>query len=392
MAKDTIVIFGSSITALAVARTAARCGMRVVVVDENKGIAMRSRYVKSIVVSRSDPDKALEMIGNRIEGKRALCVADCDDWLNFIQENRSSVESFFGTVLHPSQETLAICLDKNRFLGWCKEQGIRAPEKFELDENGEIAGPPKFPILLRPERTQHNSGKDLPKAVEVRSFSELRIWSKRFLDLKVKPSACESLLRPGVRQYSAGFARRRDGFIRIALAEKIRSVPIQCLGGTYVISSFQANIEKFVREAVVSMDYFGFGEAEVMYDANTRESYIIEINARPWVQYALAERIFPGMFDFLTGEAPNPEEEVEPWNRHARWLNFGADLFVCFSRTGGIVRHGHYSLQEYFASILNSNTFAFYDTRDLLPFLYDGKRMIGVLWDGLMKIIGSYKR
>ena len=47
-------------------------------------------------------------------------------------------------------------------------------------------------------------------------------------------------------------------------------------------------VEQLARNAIERLDYFGIGEAEILRDKQTGEDYLIEINARPWLQYALA--------------------------------------------------------------------------------------------------------
>ena len=92
---DSIVILGASITALAIARTAAQMGMRVIMAHSQKGIAMHSKYGEKWVFRGSKPDQVLKDLRTALRGDSACCVADSDDWLKFIASNRGAFEAIF---------------------------------------------------------------------------------------------------------------------------------------------------------------------------------------------------------------------------------------------------------------------------------------------------------
>lgn len=378
-----IVILGGSLTALALARIAERSGLglRVILASDQRGIAHKSRYGEKLIFPSLDPDIILKTLELSVGNSHAFCIADSDRWLKFIFAHRDRIEAIFSDVLHPSQEALEICLDKNKFLSWCKEKSIKAPISYAVDKSGIISPEPVFPLLLRPELTQHETNKGLPKAVEVRDKQELQTWIKQFREVNVEPAISESLLHPDVRQYSVGLVRHRDGEMLITVAEKIRSFPEQCSGGTYVVSSPNYEVEAFTRNIAQTLGYYGIGEAEIMFDVHTETYYIIELNARPWVQFALAERIQPGMLrSLLCKKDPYVQHNSKRQNSNIRWLNFNSDLFVCFSSTDGIVRLGRYGLLEYFISIARANSFALYDPWDMRPFLFNMRHLIKMLW------------
>ena len=56
------------------------------------------------------------------------------------------------------------------------------------------------------------------------------------------------------------------------------------------------------------------------------------------------------------------------------WVNRYQDLFVAFSRSVGMVRHGHLGLAAYLRSLARSNVYAFFDWRDLGPFFHWRRR------------------
>jgi len=383
---DCLVVLGNTLSALALTRVAARAGWRVILASDKEGIAGKSRFAEKLIFQKSDPEYILETLARTVgKSTAAFCMADSDRWLRFIAAHRNRLETIFSDILHPDQEVLNICLDKNRFLAWCRENSINAPADYTVHASGKITPDPVFPLLLRPELTQHETSKGLPKAVEIKDMAELQAWLKNFKTLDVTPALSQSLLFPDVKQYAAGFVRRKDGQTLITVAEKMRSFPEQCAGGTYMVARPDAGVENFTRKILDSLDFYGMGEAEIMFDIHTSTHYIIEINARPWVQYALAEKMRPGMFAFLTASMLPTAYADNRINKSVRWLHFNADLFVCFSRSTGAVRQGRCSLMSYIGSVAGANTFALYDFKDPGPFFHKTRELINMMWHSLFK-------
>lgn len=368
-----LVILGTTLTALAVARSAHRAGVSCSLVDIRHGIASQTRLARTHIVDRADAAATLASLRQlaAAAGPTAL-IADSDAWLRFIVAHRDALEAIFTTVLHPGQDALRICLDKNTFLDWCSANRFPAPRLYAVNADGTLRPPAQFPLLIRPQTTRHESGIDVPKAVEARNPVELEHWLQRFAAVQVEPAIGQSLLRPGIRQFSIGTARNRDGLTRMMVAEKLRSIPEQCAGGTYVVLAEQATVKALVLRVIEALDYYGIAETEVMYDPATNECFLIEINARPWTQFALAERAGGNFLGFLLwGQAPRAAR-AKRW----RWLNFEADAYGCLSRDTGVVRLGRLGMLAYLRSVLSANVFAVWDRSDVGPFLHGLKRIV----------------
>jgi hypothetical protein len=76
---------------------------------------------------------------------------------------------------------------------------------------------------------------------------------------------------------------------------------------------------------------------------------------------------------FLLGARP---AEVRR-KQGVRWLNLGADLYVCFSRSEGLYLRGELGLAQYVRSVLKANAFAFFDWRDPWPAMTELGALIG---------------
>jgi predicted ATP-grasp superfamily ATP-dependent carboligase len=254
------------------------------------------------------------------------------------------------------------------------DNGFAAPRRYGLEAATNLLPSQECPLLLRPEITRHELSKSVPKAIEVKSRAELDRWLAQFAAAGVTPSIAQSLLRPGIRQHSVGLARDRRGRIRSMVAEKLRSFPEQCAGGTYVILSAQDDVLSLATRAIEALDYFGIAEVEILRDDNTGECFLIEINARPWVQLGLAQKAGLDFLGFVLGRADAQGVPASP--RPLRWLNFEADVYGCLSRDIGAVRRGRLTMNDYLRSFFAANTFAVWDPADPKPFLRSMWKMV----------------
>jgi len=363
-ATERLIILGSSLTALAVARDAHALGMQPVVVDTRRGIALHSRWVQAVLVpeERADhsPTEVLPLSGSG----RAAVVATSDAWLKYVVAHRAALEAA-GNVLHPSNAALEICLDKAKFGAWCVAESIPSPRTWLAGQEQRPAGLVP-PLLVRPANTLHGGAASaragLPKAIEVRSEAELDHWLAMFAQRQCAAIVSESLLHESLTQFSVPFVRTRDGFDAF-VARKLRPAPKHCSVGSYVELEPQPEVEEVARRAAQALNYFGIGEAEVLRVESSGKLYLIEINARPWLQYALAPASGHDFLGTLLGR-PRSTRRVK---RGRRWIDLESDLYNCLSSSIGAVRRGELGLGTYLLSLLRANVYARLDLRDPAP-------------------------
>lgn len=359
-----LVILGSSVTALALARDAHAHGLLPIVVDQQGGIAFRSRYVRSrridALASAEEILAALRAQG----GGDSWLIATADSWLRWLLPRRAALDEAYRAVLHPASTALDVCLNKQRFAQWCDEQGFPTPRTWlaGLQDRPSGLAPP---FLVRPAETQHDRLIGLPKAVHVDDEAGLAFWLDRFAEVGCQALVSQSLLGRPLTQFSVPFARGFGQMISF-VARKLRPAPERCAVGSYVELAPAACIEGMVRRVVEALDYFGIGEAEVLYARDTGETYLIEINARPWLQYALAPKSGHDFLGLVTGRL---QPKAVPVKVGCSWIDLRSDLFAALSRSEGAVRRGELGLIPYLKSLMRANVFARFDWRDPVPAL-----------------------
>lgn len=358
-------MLGSSITALALLRAAHALRQSTTIVDLHRGIATRSRTGRKIILDSRNDASILNILSNLAEEQPSFLIADSDNWLRFIQLHRSELESVFLEVLHPPTSVLSVCLDKTQFYDWCREENILTPTQYLLRHDGSLLPPPKFPLLVRPNKTIRNSKSPIPKAVEAQSNVELQYWLEMYSRERVAPHISESLLNRRAKQLSICIVRDRKGQSRSCVTEKLRPTPEQLGVGSHVAVTVNADVEAMARLAIEKLDYYGICECEIMVVED--EAYFIEINARPWLQFGLAEKAGCDFLRFLLlGDCenhPSPKQGL-------RWLFFSPDFYYCMSRDDGLVTQGRLSFPRYLLSLISVNVYAIWSYKDPLPFFY----------------------
>jgi len=361
----SLIVLGNTLTALAVVRDASRRGLAPVLVDKTWGIACHTRRAR---LEMLDPEEAeVRQLARLVQlggGGRNLLIATGDSWLRFIVRHRAALDHAYSRVLHADNAVLETCLNKTRFARWCREHEVAAPLAWFPGQE-ERPAQLRPPFFLRPADTLHDRPvTGIPKAAQAHSEAELQTWLRRYAEAKVEPLVTESLLGQPLVQYSVAVARTDTRTLSF-VAEKVRPGPEACSVGTYVRLAPAPAIEASVLSAMEKLGYFGVAEVEVLHAPETGRHVLIEINARPWLQYALAPASGHDFLGLLTGR----ESRERQRKSGMAWLNFHDDLYACWSRSIGMVRRGQVSVMSYLASVAGASVHPVFSAGDAAPYM-----------------------
>ena len=364
-----LVILGANLTALAVLRRASRLGVEPYVVDVAHGPAFESRLAKRLVGRHNERSSLIPSIAALGNGNSWL-ISTADAWTFELVAHRKTLDGTFQKILHPSNDALSICLSKMRFAEWCSANAIPAPRQYSVDP---ITFRPledvMFPAMVRPALTQHaGAPAGIAKAREVNSLDDLHACLDVFRTAKLTPLISQSLLRLNLAQISVGIAIVRDKALSV-VARKLRPCPQACRVGTLVETVDDPAAEKVAVTVMRKLGYEGIAEVEILKDLDTGSMYVIEINARPWLQFALGEASGRDLLGFIVagGRLGVPAKQ-----KPRRWLDFSGDVWTCFNKMDGMVRLGKLSFVQYLLSLIHADVYARWSPNDPWPFLRDG--------------------
>ncbi len=368
MNDKLLVVLGSSVTALAVLRHAASIGMQLLLIDTEQGVASYSRYVKGKAIF-CNADHVLQNIAIRANCVGTYIIPTSDYWLKYLRDQRIQLLEQQYTLLCPSNEVIDICIDKQMFTDWCKKNSFSIPQYREqasgkVDEFAHELLAAGRRVFIRPGKTS-TLYSDIPKALSITSEEEYLKWVRCFSNRSVPYVVTESLLGDTLSQYAFGFARREED-ISSVVTLKNRPSPEECSVGSYVQVVENAEITKLGERVCQALNYFGVGEIEILYSHERNEYFLIEINARPWMQYPLslgAER------DFLCVLIEEKITHLQRAPRKLNWIDFSSDLYLCFSRSVGYVRTGRLGWFDYIKSLVTIDSCAVFSWQDPMPFV-----------------------
>ena len=368
-----LVILDSDITALALVRSAHHLGVTPIIFDTHEGIATASRLARIELHLGRHRDETVPTLVNLGREAPSALIATADVWLRILAAHRPVLEAAYPLILHPANDALSICLSKERFGAWCETNGFPAPRLYRL---GPEFSPEAcdFPLIIRPAETLHSDlTTRIPKAAEVRCAAELACRLDEFRRTGATPVLSQSLLGRELTQYSVGLARVADQTLT-SVARKLRPPPEACAMGTLVEATECADVERLARRAATRLGYEGIAEIEVLRDEVSGESFLIEINARPWLQFALGAATGRDLLRFALTDGSRPARPTSA-GRSALWLDFRADLRVCFRREG-LVRSGRLGFLDYVRSLARANVFARWKLTDMGPFWRDALDLV----------------
>jgi len=346
-----LVILGGTPTALAVARDARRLGVSCQVLDIDGGPIRHSNTV-DVYNACSSYEEALTALAQLTDSY--WLIADSDHWLRFIIENRHLLSH--ANILHPATSVSENCLTKDRFSRWCGDAGFSTPEIFDPDSDDL-----RFPVVVRPKLTRHREI-DTPKACVARDRGELDNCLQLYRSAQAAFVVTEALIDESTRYFAVGFARRSDGETLAFATEKLRPPVARCGGASYVETRDLPDAIHLAESVAERTDFVGFGELEIA--CRNGVFSIIELNPRPWLQYGLAHGLGLSLLGFVALEQPQPQPRGK-----ANWINLSTDVYVCLSRTDGLVWHAQLPLSRFLAQALTANCRPLWDWRDPQPFI-----------------------
>lgn len=238
------------------------------------------------------------------------------------------------------------------------------------------AGDDIYPLMLRPTSSSHDGTHAVDKAIQVSCSGDLEGHLARLRDAGSGAIITQSLLNRDLEQYSVGFVRRQDASIASIVLLKRRPTALACDCGTFVEWVSEPEVQVLAEAVANKLGYFGIGEVEILRDASTGECFVIEVNARPWLQFGL---VASAGYDWLTYLLTPAAYRAPTTERRPRaWLSFADDLFVCFSRSVGDIRHGRISIGAYLLSFARVRVLSTLALSDVKPFLHVLKRQFGL--------------
>lgn len=298
-----VIILGSHIQALGLARQANTIGVEVIlVIPDRYSVAYFSNAVSKVLLYSTEKELYGKICSCKTNVKETLLFPTNDEMIEFLVKYYDEFnEAFYMGI--PKPETVTLFSDKRNTYRFCEKNHIACPHSWypdTIEDVKQIADEVDYPVIIKPSIMYSFHRLFGKKAFRCNDKNELILRAtaiaKRF---PLENVLIQEFLSGGPQYlYSYGtFAV--NGVPRAAImVNRIRQNPMDFGNSTtFAITCNIPEIKKIAEEILKLTGYFGLAEVEFMYDTKTATYKFIEVNTRAWKWHSISNQLG---FGFLT--------------------------------------------------------------------------------------------
>ena len=368
MVKQVIII-GSHIQALGLARQASRMGVNVVLfIEERTSVARFSNAVHRTVWFRS-----LNRLGEYLEpyeDSDTLLFPTADPYVEYMAEHYDTLKEHFYMGI-PTPELVELFCDKRNAYKFCDANGIPHPASCypeNLDDVKRLSAGLTYPVVVKP-AVMHSFRKLIGKKAYRCDTPEDLIARCAEIDKKIPISSIliQEFLSGGPKTLYSFGAFAVDGEPKAwVMANRIRQNPMDFGNSTtFAFTCENPELEEVARHILKMTNYTGLAEVEYMYDERTKKYKFMEINTRAWKWHSISTGIGFGflseMIHYLNGEPG----DFKPEHKDMAWADRLTDATIILKES----LKGRMNPIAAIRTCLRPTVRAVWDWRDPLPFL-----------------------
>jgi predicted ATP-grasp superfamily ATP-dependent carboligase len=379
--RPSALILGMSETGLGTLRLLGRAGVICYGLDAIEPLpAFWSRYCRRGM--RLAPDACDAQVVEAVIAfakelpPRPVLIPTSDRMVQLVSRARARLEPLFRMVL-PDEATVEDLLDKSRFAQRTRGLPVSVPRSMTIngiDELPAAVAQLGLPLILKPVRQGDIAGTNFPKVLLLERPEQVAEAQARH--------ACCNTMRLVAQEYIPGAARQqlsvaavldRDCRVVTSFTARKRRQGTNGTGvGLYVESIHDPEAQAAGIALLKQLKCVGISEVELKRHPETGRLYVIEINARVWLQVTLPAACginFPeAVYCVAAGIAPPPAPPAAANHRPSAWQDFFHDGHATF-RPGGYHAKGDVSVFRWLKESLIARSGPYASLRDPLPLL-----------------------
>lgn len=299
-----VIVFGTSVTALAAIRSFRRLGIDVFVYTIPGDLVTLSKYYNPIprpagFDPAAPPVAQMESILRSLTFERAFLLPCTDLWSEAAAGLCEELKLRFRASIAP-RETMAILLDKGKLASQMTALGLPHPRSFHLESEEDIDNIDEGVFesaFLKPKSSARFIAKFKVKALHVHSREEARLLFREATNANCEVILQEYVPGPPTRHYFIdGFIDKHGAVLARFARRRERMYPVDFGNSTFMKSvplSDVAPAAKALDTLLSKLNYRGIFSAEFKYDDRYSNFYLLEVNVRPWwyLGFAQASRV-----------------------------------------------------------------------------------------------------
>lgn len=367
-----VVILGSHIQALGLARQAHAIGVRAILMIPDKySVAYYSNTISRTVLYESLEDLYRHICFYKTIEKENLLFPTNDEMIEFLSIHYDEFNnSFFMGIPNPG--IIELFNNKRNSYQFCEANQIPCPHSWypnSIKEIEQIAERINYPVIIKPSVMYSFHRLFGKKAFRCNNKDELieraKMISKQFALDKI---LIQEFLCGGPKYlYSYGtFAV--NGIPKASImANRIRQNPMDFGNSTtFAITCDIPEIKQSAEYILNLTKYFGLAELEFMYDMNSNVYKFIEVNTRAWKWHSISNQLgfsfLVEMIHFFNGEVV---ESQFNFTKRVAWTERLTDFTIILKE----LIKGRISLFAAIQSYRINKEYAVWSSKDVKPFL-----------------------
>jgi D-aspartate ligase len=386
------IVLGLGVNGLAVVRSLGEKYLRVAGIyhDKNNELGIHSRYLKKIEkipLSYTKYDllaACLSLIGtNKSAQKKAVIFCSSDSFAATISKHQSLFEQHF-IITTPDQNMYWHFVAKQPTAEICITNNFPIPKTIYCTEKNQLlikAQHLAYPLIIKPNLT---FGDEFPgKNLIAQTKYELTKFVNDYPQLETEVVVQEIVPSGDGKIYLVTTYSDKAGKVRIAYSgKKIRQyLPdygVTCFG----VSETNEYLKQITIQFLEAINYTGYATLEFAYDEKNDRFYFIELNIRSFYHNQLFKdagldiNYLAYQVEAQTGN--NSERCIIHQKDGIYWLDFTRDF-------GSFLRKKQLSTLSWLKSLSKARSFAYFDKKDIKPFIVSIKVFIIIVLKSLFQ-------
>jgi D-aspartate ligase len=367
------LILGMGANGLGVARALGRHGVPILCFGTDpEAPILKCKYVSSRILahSESNRDEILRLLLEEARkwSKKCVLIPTSDDYLEMICDQWEHLQEAFIMPLAGPSKIMGIVNKRSQYEN-AYANCIPIPKTIfpkDLDDLRTKALELRYPLIVKPYYSNTWQRTKKIKGFMVKDRSEL-LENVAILDESDLVLVQEYVPGPNNDIVSvAGCVRKNGSMSRMVAWRKERQFPIDVGVGCFARTIEDQEALELAERTVRSLGYVGVFEIELKRDPRDGQYKLIEMNARSWLQNALAERAGLNLIMISYLDALGAESEFQGMpSSGIRWWDAYSDTIAFFQ----LRQVGDLSTSHWIRSIIGCESFAFLSIDDPMPFL-----------------------
>lgn len=375
--RDTpgAVILGGSFHSLGAARSLAKHGVPVCIVDNGACVSRFSRSVSSFIncPPADDEEEYVQfLLSAAVDRNMAgwVLFPSTDETVRTLAQQRDRLAERYR-VTTPPWDTVKYLYDKRLTHRLATERDVPAPETWILSSVDELeALGLEFPVVVKPAISKRFMAATKKKACRANDMQELIDIYETVANIIDPSDILVQELIPGRAENLYSFAGFFENGIPVAgmAARRPRQHPMEFgRASTYVEAVDVPELETLATRLLTGIGYTGLAEVEFMYDAKDARFEFLEVNARIWGWHTIAIHAGLDLPYLAYADALGKKVTVGPSREGVKWVRLVTDIPTAIPE----IMSGRLTVRQYLASMSGDRGFAVLSLRDPLPFIAD---------------------